>query len=137
MAGRRDLTIVIADDNCLHRAALKTILKEQGFQVVGEASDGDEAVRLCRNLEPDLAVLDISLPGLTGIDAAREIKKGYPRTGIILLTMHGEAPYILASLRAGAAAYVTKSKAASSLLEAIDAVGRGEIYVRASGSAAP
>ena len=133
MASRRNLRFVIADDHPLIREILKAILEVRQFRVVGVASDGREAVRLCRDLEPDMAVLDLSMPQLNGIDVAREIKKDSPGTGIIVLSTHSDGPYILESLRAGVAGYVTKDKAASCLPEAIDAVCRGEIYVRASG----
>ena len=124
---------MIADDHPLIREIVKAILEVRQFRVVGVASDGREAVRLCRDLEPDMAVLDLSMPQLNGIDVAREIKKDSPGTGIIVLSTHSDAPYILESLRAGVTGYVTKDKAASRLPEAIDAVCRGEIYVRASG----
>ncbi len=123
--------IVIADDDRMVQAAVQMILQEKAFQVVGEASDGEEAVRLCGDLEPDMFMLVLSMPRLNGIDAAREIKKGYPSTGIILFTVHTECSYILESLRAGVAGYVTKDQATSSLSEAINAVYKGEIYVRA------
>jgi two-component system, NarL family, response regulator NreC len=129
MAGLHDLTFVIADDHPLIREAVKTILEEKGFQVIGEASDGEEAVRLCRELEPDIAVLDISMPRLNGLEAARQIKQGRPSTTIILLTMHPEDPYIAQTYRLGITGYVVKSKTVHSLLDAIDAVCRGEIYL--------
>jgi DNA-binding NarL/FixJ family response regulator len=134
MASRRNLRFVIADDHPMIREIVKAILEVKQFRVAGVASDGREAVRLCRALDPDMAVLDLTMPQLNGIDAAREIRRASPRTGIIILSMHSDAPYILESLRAGVAGYVTKAKAASRLPEAIDAVCRGEIYVCASGS---
>jgi len=88
---------------------------------------------MCRELEPDIVVLDISMPLLNGIDAARCIIRYNSRIKIIVITMHTELCYILESLRAGITGFVTKDKLASSLPEAITAVGRGETYVRASG----
>ena len=132
MKSDRRLTFVIADDHLVYRDAVKAIIEENGFEVIGEASDGDEAVRLCQNLEPDMAVLDVSMPRLNGIDAAREIKDARPNTKIVLLTIHAEDQYILSGLHAGAAAYVTKTRAASNLLEAIATVCRGETYVSAA-----
>jgi CheY-like chemotaxis protein len=125
---------VIADDHPMIREMVKAILEVEQFRVAGVGADGREAIRLCRDLEPDMAVLDLSMPQVNGIDAAREIKRVSPRTGIIILSTHSDGPYILQSLRVGVAGYVTKAKAASCLLEAIDAVCKGEIYVCASGS---
>lgn len=132
MAGRQNLTILIADDHRTARATVRSILEENGFRVIGEASDGDEAVRLCRDLKPDTAVLDLIMPRLTGVDAARQIKIDQPNTKIIVLSMHPEPQYILESLRAGASGYLSKGKAAANLPEAIEAVCRGETYVRAA-----
>jgi DNA-binding NarL/FixJ family response regulator len=130
----RNLRFVIADSDPTIRKLVKTIVEEQGSYVVGVASNGDKAVQLCRDLRPDMAVLDLSMPRLNGIDASHEIKEGCPDTKIILLVAHPDGPCIFQSLCAGAAGYVTKDQAASSLPEAIAAVFRGEIYVRASGS---
>jgi DNA-binding NarL/FixJ family response regulator len=111
------------------RDGLRTILNDAGFEVVGEASDGQEAVRLGQTLGADVAVLDISMPFLNGIDAAREILKSSPKTKIIILTMYTEERYVLAGLRAGIVGYVLKSKAASLLVQAIHAVCKGEVYL--------
>jgi len=132
MAADRDLTFVIADDYPTVRETVKTILEGQRFQVLGEASDGDEAVRLCRDLAPDIAVLDFSMPRLNGLDAARKIRMIHPNTKIIILTIHSGVPYLLESLVVGVSAFVTKSMAATTLLDAIESVCRGEIYVRAA-----
>src|SRR5689334_23285711 len=95
------LRLLLADDHAMMRDGLRSILTEEGFEVVGEASDGREAVKLGQSLGADIAVLDISMPLLNGIDAAREILKNSPKTKIIILTMHTDDRYILASLRAG------------------------------------
>jgi two-component system, NarL family, response regulator NreC len=121
--------LLLADDHVILRDGLRAILKEEGYEVVAEASDGREAVRMGQTLAPDVAVLDISMPLLNGIDAAREILKSSPKTKIIILTMYTDDRYVLASLRAGVAGFVLKSKAASSLVQAIDAVRNGEIYL--------
>jgi two-component system, NarL family, response regulator NreC len=121
--------VLLADDHAVLRDGLKAILKDAGFQVVGEASDGHEAIRLGQQLSPDFAVLDISMPLLNGIDAAQEIRKVSPNTKIVILTMLAEDNYVLASLRAGISAYVLKSRAASNLVQALEAVRQGEIYL--------
>jgi DNA-binding NarL/FixJ family response regulator len=121
--------LLLADDHAMLRDGLRAILNDAGFEVVGEASDGQEAVRLGQTLGADVAVLDISMPFLNGIDAAREILKSSPKTKIIILTMYTEERYVLAGLRAGIVGYVLKSKAASLLVQAIHAVCKGEVYL--------
>jgi DNA-binding NarL/FixJ family response regulator len=130
------LRLLLADDHAMMRDGLRSILTEEGFEVVGEASDGREAVKLGQSLGADIAVLDISMPLLNGIDAAREILKNSPKTKIIILTMHTDDRYILASLRAGIAGFVLKSKAASNLVQAIRAVCNGEVYLSSGASKA-
>jgi len=121
--------LLIADDHAIVRDGLRAILKDEGFEVVGEASDGLEAIRLCEELGPDIAVVDISMPLLNGIDSARQILKVSPKTKIVVLSMHTEKRYVLACLRAGIVGYVTKSTSGSSLIQAIDAARKGEIYL--------
>jgi DNA-binding NarL/FixJ family response regulator len=121
--------LILADDHAMLRDGLRSILKDKGFEVVGEASNGQEAVKLGQKLSPDVAVLDISMPLLNGIDAARQILKSSPTTKILILTMYTESRYVLASLRAGISGFVVKSKAASLLVEAIHTVLRGEVYL--------
>lgn len=123
------LRIVLADDHMIVRQGLKSLLEREGFQVVGEAADGFEAVRLSRDLTPDLAVLDLSMPSLNGVDAALEIVQASPKTKIILLTMHTEEQYVLRALRAGITGYILKTKAAADLLQAIHEVSRGMTYL--------
>jgi len=121
--------VLLADDHAILRDGLKAILREEGFDVVGEAADGLASIRLCEELEPDIAVLDLSMPVLNGIDAGREILKVSPNTKVVLLSMHTEDRYVLASLRAGISAYVVKSKAASNLVHAIHEVLKGGIFL--------
>jgi DNA-binding NarL/FixJ family response regulator len=121
--------ILLADDHTIVRQGLRAILEREGYEVVGEASDGREAISHAEKFRPDVAVLDISMPLLNGIDAAREITKTSPRTKTILLTMYTEDHYVLESLRAGVTGYVLKMRAALALVQAIQAVMKGEIYL--------
>jgi two-component system, NarL family, response regulator NreC len=130
----KSLRLLLADDHAMMRDGLRSILNEEGFEVVGEASDGREAVKLAQTLGADVAILDISMPLLNGIDAAREILKDSPRTKIIILTMHTDDRYVLASLRAGITGFVLKSKAASNLVQAIHTVCNGEVYLSSGAS---
>jgi len=126
----RTLTFVIAGDYPITRKALKAILEGKGFRVLAETSNGSEAVRLCRELKPDIAVLDVSLPLQNGLEPARLIKINHPHTKVIVLTVYAAGTHLLESLAAGASAYITKSKAASCLLDAINAADDGDIYIR-------
>jgi DNA-binding NarL/FixJ family response regulator len=121
--------ILLADDHTIVRQGLRAILEREGYEVVGEAADGREAISYAEKFRPDVAVLDISMPLLNGIDAAREVSKVSPRTKTILLTMYTEDHYVLESLRAGVTGYVLKMRAALALVQAIQAVMKGEIYL--------
>lgn len=125
----RQRRILLADDHAAVRAALTAILRQQGLEVVGEASDGRAAIAMCDALRPEVAVLDIEMPLLNGIDAAREIQRRQPGTKIVLVTMHTEVWYAQAALRAGATGYVHKRNAADNLVAAIHAVLRGATYI--------
>lgn len=126
------IQVLLADDHEIVRQGLRVLLEREGFQVVGEASDGREAMKLCETHHPEVAILDLSMPLLNGVDAAREITKSNPRTKVVLLTMHTEDHLILESLRAGVTGYVLKTKAASELVQAIRAVCRGEMFLTQS-----
>jgi two-component system, NarL family, response regulator NreC len=123
------IRVFLADDHALVRQGLRALLEREGFQVVGEASNGQEAVRLVPDVRPDVAVLDISMPILNGLDAARELQKSSQKTRTILLTRHDEDQYVTEALRAGVRGYVLKSQAATDLVHAIQQVCRGEIYL--------
>ncbi len=123
------IRVLLADDHVIVRQGLKALLERAGFEVVGEADDGQEAIRLTNELRPDIAVLDLAMPVLNGIDAARAISKANDRTGIILLTMHKQERFVLESFRAGVRGYVMKSSAADELLQAIRAVCKGKTYL--------
>jgi two-component system response regulator NreC len=121
--------VVLADDHVVVREGLKSLLERQGFSVVGEASDGREAARITREVRPDVAVLDLTMPVLNGLDAAREIQQTTPSTKTVLLTMHNEEQYVLSALRCGITGYVLKSRASSSLVEALREVCQGNVYL--------
>lgn len=123
------IRVLVADDHQIVLQGLKTILQDSGLNVVAEAADGQEAVRLARELEPDLAILDIAMPLKNGIDAAAEISKACPQTRTILLTMHSEDRYVLEALRAGVRGYVLKSRAATEVIRAIRDVVDGSIFL--------
>ncbi|MBY0249705.1 MAG: response regulator transcription factor [Nitrospiraceae bacterium] len=127
--------ILLADDHLIVREGLKVLLEREGFSVVGEASDGREALQLAQNLRFDVAVLDLSMPLLNGIDAGRAILQACPKAKVILLTMHTEDHQILGALRAGIKGYVLKSKAAEELVQAIQEVSRGKMYLTPGASA--
>ncbi|MHB8501738.1 MAG: response regulator [Candidatus Acidiferrales bacterium] len=123
------IRIVLADDHVLVRQGLKSLLEREGFQVVGEASDGQEALCQVESLHPDIAVMDISMPTLNGLNAAREMSRASPKTKTILLTQHDEGQYIREALEAGVKGYVLKNQVASDLLLAIRQVSRGQVYL--------
>jgi DNA-binding NarL/FixJ family response regulator len=121
---------VIADDHAVVRDGLKALVEGQpGFRVIGEAADGEEAWRRACDLRPDVMVLDLSMPGGGGAEAAERIKRDCPDVRVIALTMHEERGYVTRLLRAGAAGYVLKQAASSELVRAIRAVADGRTYV--------
>jgi two-component system, NarL family, response regulator NreC len=123
------IRVILADDHELVRQGLKVLLEREGFAVVGEASNGREAIRLVSDVQPDAAILDISMPNLNGVDAARELQKSSRKTRTILLTHHDGDQYVTEALRAGVRGYVLKIQVATDLVHAIRQVCRGEIYL--------
>lgn len=122
---------MLADDHQLLRSGIKLLLQLQpGIEVVGEAADGWEAIKLFEQLRPDILLLDISLPGIDGLDCLQEIRGRYPEAKIIMLTMHDAEYYVKRAMQAGAAGYLHKSQAAAELYQALDVVRSGEIYLR-------
>ena len=121
--------VLLADDHQIVREGIRALLEKAGHAVVGEASDGREACRLAKKLQPDIALLDLSMPLLNGLDAAREIQRVSPRTRAILLTMYTERPFVLQAMQAGAKGYVLKSQATEDLIRAIQDVLRGAAYL--------
>jgi DNA-binding NarL/FixJ family response regulator len=121
--------VLIADDHPLLRQGLRSLLEKEGFEVVGVAADGHEAVALATRLTPDVAVLDIGMPGLNGLDAAREIQRHGLAKATVLLTMHTEDHYVLEALRAGVKGYVLKNQAPQTVAEAIRQAFRGGVFL--------
>jgi two-component system response regulator NreC len=130
------IRVVLADDHVLVRQGLKSLLDREGFQVVAEASDGQEALRHVQSLKPDIAVMDITMPILNGLEAARQLKISSPQTQIILLTQHVEEQYLSDALEARVKGYVLKSQVASDLIQAMRQVSRGGVYLSPSVSSA-
>ena len=119
-------TIILADDHSLFRQGVKKILEEMpGVQVVGEANDGLELLELLKKRDPALVILDISMPNLRGLEAAREIKGLYPQVKVLLLTMHKKKDFLQQGLEAGVDGFLVKEDADTDLLQAIQAIRRG------------
>lgn len=123
------IRIVLADDHALVRQGVKSLLERENFEVVAEATDGQEVIRLAETLHPDIAVIDISMPTLNGIDAARELARTSPKTKVVLLTQSDEEQYVCEALQAKVSGYVLKNQIANDLIHALQQVSRGEIYL--------
>jgi DNA-binding NarL/FixJ family response regulator len=123
-------TIVLADDHRVVRQGLRALLEaEPDFRIVGEAEDGLETVRLVARLQPSVLVLDLSLPGLHGLEVTREVRKQTPQTRIVILSMYASEVYVLQALRNGAAGYVLKNCGATVLIQAIREVAAGRRHL--------
>ena len=121
--------VMIADDHQIVRQGLRALLEKAGHVIVAEAANGREAVDLAAVHQIDIAVLDLLMPILNGVDAARELVRVAPQTRTILLTMHADRPYVVEAMQAGAKGYVLKTQAAEDLVRAIDEVSRGAVYI--------
>jgi two-component system, NarL family, nitrate/nitrite response regulator NarL len=123
------IRVIVADDHAIVRTGIRHVLEsEPGFTVIGEASNGAEAIELARTLTPDVAVVDISMPGTSGLQVTQELRRLAPDTRVLILSMHDNTEYVLESVRAGAHGYILKDTAATELRNAIHAVRRGESY---------
>jgi two-component system response regulator NreC len=123
------IRILLADDHVMVRQGLRVLLEQAGMSVIGEASDGQEALRLAHEHTPDVAVLDLAMPSLNGLETARRLRETLPQTKIVLLTMHPEEPYVLEALQAGAVGYVLKTQAAGDIVQAIRDALQGAVYL--------
>jgi len=125
--------ILLVDDHPLFRAGLKSLLVDNhSFQIIGEAGDGQEAIRLTKTLKPDLVLMDISLPDKSGIEITRELKNLFPEILIMIVSMHAKIDFITEAFRAGALGYVIKESAAERLVQGLETVARGEYFLDSS-----
>lgn len=123
------IKVLLADDHGVVRKGLRFLIEqEEGLAVCGEAADGREAVRLARELEPNVVVMDIAMPQLNGIDATAQIVRALPSTGVLILSMHGDESYLLRALEAGARGYLLKDTAEEDLVRAIRVVASGKPF---------
>jgi two-component system response regulator NreC len=123
-------TIILADDHRIVRQGLHALLKaESDFDVIGEADDGLEALELVKNLNPDVAVLDLMMPGLNGLETARQINKQYPQTKTVILSMYDDEGFVLEALSNGVSAYVLKDAGSAELIRAVRDVRNGHRYL--------
>lgn len=124
------IRVLIVDDHAILRDGLKALLQgEPDIEVVGEAGTGREAIKLIRQLKPDVVLMDISMPDMTGLEATEVIKKGYPEVKVIALTVHESETYLKRMMQVGAKGYVVKRAAATELTTAIRTVMRGGVYI--------
>jgi DNA-binding NarL/FixJ family response regulator len=123
----RPLRVILADDHALVREGTRRLLEAEGdVEVVAEAANGEEAIQAAQRLHPDIAIIDIAMPGIGGIQATREIKARCPETAILILSAYDDEPYLIALLEAGAAGFLLKNVHGQELINAIRAVSRGE-----------
>lgn len=126
----KKITVLLADDHRILREGVRSLLeKAQDIEVIGEASEGGEAVAKAQALSPDIVLMDITMPGMNGLEATRQIKALRPNTRVLILSMHESNQYISQFLRSGASGYVLKDTAASELVGAIRAVFQGDAFL--------
>lgn len=122
--------VLVADDHAIVREGVRMILaKERDIDVVGEAEDGRQALQMVESAKPDVVVMDISMPGMGGIEATQKVKERHPKVAVLALTMHEDESYVFQLLRAGASGYVLKRAAAQDLVQAVRAAAKGEAFL--------
>ncbi len=120
------IRLLLADDHTMVRQSVRRSMESEGFHIVGEAADGEEAVRLALELVPDVVLMDISMPVLDGVEATRQVRRQLPRTQVVVLTMHVDADVVRRALRAGAAGYLTKDCSVEEVAEAVRLAATGD-----------
>jgi two-component system, NarL family, response regulator DegU len=120
------IRLMLADDHRMLREGLRRSMTDQGFEVVGEACDGEEAVRLAEDLRPEVILMDVTMPEIDGVEATRQIKKAWPDTKIIMLTMHADQEVLASAIRAGASGYLVKDCSTDEIASAVRMAHSGE-----------
>lgn len=129
MTAEPNIRVLVADDHAVVREGIRHVLAEaHGFDVAGEATSGEEAIRLAAECEPDVVMLDVSMPGRTGLEVIGDVRRAAPQARVLILSVHDEAEYVLQAVRAGAHGYLRKDSSPNELREAVRAVDRGESY---------
>ena len=123
------IRVLIADDHALVRTGFRSLLEKLGFQVIGEARNGNEALQMIQSLRPDIVLMDIAMPELNGLESTTRITSEFPNVRVIILSMHATVEYARRAVRAGAAGYLLKDSSAAELDLALQAVARGETYL--------
>lgn len=132
----KPITVLLAEDHTIVRKGLRTLLSHvENIEIIGEAENGREAVKLVSRFRPDVVVMDISMPMLNGLEATIQIKKTHPRTKVLILTMHTNEEYIFEIIKAGASGYIVKKAAPEELIMAIQSVTKGDKFFSPSISA--
>ena len=125
-----EIRVLITDDHALFREGIRLILQTQeNIEIVGEAADGREAIDAARTLEPDVVLMDVTMPGIDGLAATRQIKGDCPETQVLMLTMHESDDYFFRSLSDGASGYVLKEAVSADLIAAIQSVAQGQVFL--------
>ena len=128
-----NIKVLLADDHTIVRKGLRSLLEEEeGIEVIGEAEDGREAIKLVEKLHPDIVVMDIAMPGLNGLEATRQLRRLYPEIKILILSMYANEEYVFQTLQAGAQGYLVKKAAPLELMSAIKAVYQGNSFLSPS-----
>lgn len=122
-----NISIILGEDHLITRQGIRRLLEdEKGLEIVGEASNGEEVVKLVTELKPDVVLMDVAMPKLNGIEATRQVKLINPRTGVLVLSAYDDDEYVFALLKAGAAGYLLKSVSGDELVRAVKAIHKGE-----------